>query len=95
MCAGTLPGSWAQLPELKFLYIANNSLRGTLPARWATSFPKLDYFDLSLNSLSGEPRFTALPGLSSRLCRDALCVCAANVTPPAMASPVRSSAFGA
>ena len=63
-CAGTLPDSWAQLPELNGLHISNNSLRGTLPAPWGTGLPKLDTLDLRVNSLSGEPQSTALPGLS-------------------------------
>lgn len=51
--AGTLPDSWRQLAALQELHAANNSLRGTLPARWDTGVPSLRVLSLGFNSLTG------------------------------------------
>ena len=49
---GTLPVSWANLTQLRELFLHDNSLTGTLPPSWS-SMSQLSFVDLSSNSLTG------------------------------------------
>jgi len=46
--SGTLPASWAELPQLSYLYLQNNHLTGVLPCQWA-ALTSLKLADVSGN----------------------------------------------
>jgi hypothetical protein len=42
------------LPQLKGLFLYNNSIQGTMPESWWDSMPNLNWLDLAQNQLSGQ-----------------------------------------
>ena len=51
--AGTLPASWANMSQLSYLLLQNNSLSGSLTASWGQgALPKLYNLNLSNNHVS-------------------------------------------
>ena len=55
--AGTLDPGWAELTsfatQLTSLNLSQNALAGSLPAAWASKFPRLRVLDLSNNAVTG------------------------------------------
>ncbi|URD84984.1 LRR receptor-like serine threonine-protein kinase [Musa troglodytarum] len=45
-------------PKLKYLYLSNNSFSGNLSPRITNTMPSLQWFDLSMNNMSGEIPFS-------------------------------------
>ncbi|URD84982.1 LRR receptor-like serine threonine-protein kinase [Musa troglodytarum] len=51
-------GPTPQFPQLKYLYLSNNSFSGNLSPRITNTMPSLQWFDLSMNNMSGEIPFS-------------------------------------
>ncbi|URD85544.1 LRR receptor-like serine threonine-protein kinase [Musa troglodytarum] len=47
-----------QFPKLKYLFLSNNSFSGNLSPRITNTMPSLQWFDLSMNNMSGEIPFS-------------------------------------
>ncbi|URD85543.1 LRR receptor-like serine threonine-protein kinase, partial [Musa troglodytarum] len=52
-------------PKLKYLFLSNNSFSGNLSPRITNTMPSLQWFDLSMNNMSGEIPFSYCQYLSS------------------------------